>query len=261
MLVVYKARKSRSMRAPPYFGCAHGQATVALRLTAGWRAGRERMSVLTDRAWCHSNGLVMTLPRHPREEDHEPGRGAGRIVARQRTSAEAAEFEAMFRAHYAPVCGYVRRLVGTMAVAEEIAQEVFARIWERQETFAFVNARTFLLVAAKRLALNHLRMDQVRARWRAGEESAEHPVAASAEGAVEQDDLAVAVRRAVERLPARTRAVYRLHREAGMTYREIALELGVSIKTVDGQMARALRILRVSLAGYFTVVAAVLIGQ
>jgi RNA polymerase sigma-70 factor (ECF subfamily) len=46
-----------------------------------------------------------------------------------------------------------------------------------------------------------------------------------------------------------------------MTYREIARELGVSMKTVDGQMGRALRMLRVSLAGYVGVVVAALIAR
>jgi RNA polymerase sigma-70 factor (ECF subfamily) len=78
---------------------------------------------------------------------------------------------------------------------------------------------------------------------------------------VECGDLATAVRAAVDRLPPRARAIYRLQREAGMSYAEIARELGISVKTVDGQMGRAIRMLRASLAGYLAIVAAVVIGQ
>jgi RNA polymerase sigma-70 factor (ECF subfamily) len=189
----------------------------------------------------------MSMPHRPRSAP-EP---------RDRSSADTREFEAMFRAHYAAVCGYVRRLVGSMAVAEEIAQDVFARIWEREERFAYANPRTFLFVAAKRLALNHLRRCAVTARWRAAEQLLE-PLAAAPDVDLGGDELAAAVRRAIEQLPPRTRAVYRLQREAHMSYADIARELGISIKTVEGQMGRALRMLRSSLAGYLAIVVAVL---
>jgi RNA polymerase sigma-70 factor, ECF subfamily len=201
----------------------------------------------------------MTVPQHPsgdarRDRDREGG------VVRERTAEEREAFEAMFRANYAPVCGYVRCLVGSMAIAEEIAQDVFARIWERAVSFQYDEPRTVLFVAAKRLALNSIRRRQVSERWQAAEMVAEPKVGEAADGAVERGDLARAVREAVDRLPPRARAIYRLQREAGMSYSEIARELGISVKTVDGQMGRALRMLRASLAGYLAIVAAVVIG-
>jgi RNA polymerase sigma-70 factor, ECF subfamily len=203
----------------------------------------------------------MTLPHQPGDDTRERLTLEGAGVKRERTQAEQREFEAMFRAHYAALCCYVRRLVESMAIAEDIAQDVFARIWEREPSFVYENARTFLFVAAKRLALNYLRRQQVATNWSAQEMRSDPRTAESAAQSVEREDLAKAVRAAVDRLPPMVKAIYRLQREAGMSYSEIARELGLSVKTVDGHMGRAIRMLRASLAGYLAIVAAVGIGS
>ena len=64
------------------------------------------------------------------------------------------------------------------------------------------------------------------------------------------DEVTRAVNRAVDKLPPRCREIFLMSREGGMTYAEIAHSLGISIKTVETQMGRALRSLRLSLARY-----------
>jgi RNA polymerase sigma-70 factor (ECF subfamily) len=63
-------------------------------------------------------------------------------------------------------------------------------------------------------------------------------------------EIVSAVRIAVERLPERCRLVFTLHREQGMSYREVAEVMGISPKTVDVQMGRALKALRRSLRSF-----------
>ncbi|HJU73447.1 MAG TPA: sigma-70 family RNA polymerase sigma factor, partial [Gemmatimonadaceae bacterium] len=67
---------------------------------------------------------------------------------------------------------------------------------------------------------------------------------------VTESELAAAVRAAVDRLPPRCREVFMLSRDSGLTYGEIAKALGISIKTVETQMGRALKALRESLKIY-----------
>jgi RNA polymerase sigma-70 factor (ECF subfamily) len=182
----------------------------------------------------------------------------------ERTAAEVAAFEAMFRAHYVYVCAYARRFVRSQAVAEELAQDVFARIWARPGSMETGrNERAYLFVAMKRTALNYLAREGLAARYEAAQEheaSLERDRWSSTDVA-EDRELEARVQAAVEALPPQARAVWRLQREAGMSYAEVARELNLSVKTVERHMGRALRGLRVSLAGYLAMVVAVVLTR
>lgn len=67
-----------------------------------------------------------------------------------------------------------------------------------------------------------------------------------------EDEMRIAVERAVEALPDRCREVFELSRTKGMKYIEIASFLGISVKTVEAQMGKALRILREELRPWIT---------
>jgi RNA polymerase sigma-70 factor (ECF subfamily) len=64
------------------------------------------------------------------------------------------------------------------------------------------------------------------------------------------EELSVAVQAAVQSLPDRCREVFELSRVHGLKYAEIARQLGISVKTVEAQMGKALRTLREKLAGW-----------
>jgi RNA polymerase sigma-70 factor (ECF subfamily) len=171
--------------------------------------------------------------------------------------AEAA-FDALFRAHHAGMCSVVHQMVRSRPVAEELVQDVFVRIWDRPDrgTSSEVT-RAYLYTAARNAALSHLRRERMHATWMARESIASHD-AASACDELEYEELATAVQSAIERLPSRTRLVFTMHRQQELTYAEIAEVLGLSVKTVEAQMGRALRLLRASL-GSFVAVALLLV--
>jgi len=112
--------------------------------------------------------------------------------------------------------------------------------------------RAYLYAAARNQALTILRHERVVDRHVLRQTSPGAPVAMypSADAAVELDEIACAARRAIAALPERSRLVFQLSREQGMTYAEIATVLGISIKTVEGTMMRALKRLRAGLEGF-----------
>ena len=159
---------------------------------------------------------------------------------------------ALFREHYAGLCGFVVRYVKSRDVAEEVVQEIFLRVWEQCETSgAAVPTRAYLYTAARNQAFTILRHERVVDRHVAHHRSAAMPAAVHppADAAVELDELTRAAQRAIAALPERSRLVFLLSRERGMSYAEIATVLGISIKTVEGTMMRALKKLRASLEG------------
>lgn len=161
------------------------------------------------------------------------------------TPAQAG-FEALFRAHYAGLVRFATRLVDSRMEAEELVQDVMFKVWERQDQLAVGDElKTYLYRATRNHALNLLRRRRLERIWQSNLPSEEPSV-----GPLEADDstaMEVAVRRAIDALPDRCREVFLLSREQSLTYAAIAETMGISVKTVETQMGRALKALRASL--------------
>jgi RNA polymerase sigma-70 factor (ECF subfamily) len=157
-------------------------------------------------------------------------------------------FDALFRATYAQLVGVTRSIVRDADVAEEIVQDVLLELWRRREALVVEDSlRAYLFRATRNRALNHLRHIAVERR---GEPfvRGESAVSPRADARLSASEIEVAIRDAVAKLPERCREVFELSRLHGLKYSEIAQTLGISIKTVEAQMGKALRILREQLA-------------
>lgn len=130
------------------------------------------------------------------------------------------------------------------AVAEEIVQDVMLELWKRREALAAESSpQAYLFQSTRNRALNHIRHERVE---RMGEPYAtrEQAVDAPAPSLLVEDEMRVALKRAVDGLPDRCREVFELSRMHNLKYSEIATTLGISVKTVEAQMGKALRVLR-----------------
>jgi RNA polymerase sigma-70 factor (ECF subfamily) len=169
------------------------------------------------------------------------------LLDRLRRGDDAA-FDEIFRTWYAPLVRLAERFVGTQAVAEELVQDVMLEMWRRRELLAEEGSpQAYLYRSTRNRALNHLRHARVEQRAApklADPGSREAPAPAQ----VVAQELDSAVRSAIDGLPDRCRQVFQLSRVHGLKYSEIATTLGISVKTVEAQMGRALRELRERLA-------------
>jgi len=169
------------------------------------------------------------------------------LLARLRRGDEPA-FDALFREYYAPLVGLAESLLGTRAAAEEIVQDVMLEVWRRRETIQLEESwRAYLFRAARNRALNEIRHQRVRQKSEPYTRS-EESVDASALNELVGDELTAAVNAAVAALDEPVREVFTLSRSNGLKYAEIANVLGVSVKTVEARMTRALKELRERLA-------------
>ncbi|MEO6446649.1 MAG: RNA polymerase sigma-70 factor [Gemmatimonadaceae bacterium] len=175
------------------------------------------------------------------------------LVRRIRDGDERA-LEEIFRAYYAGMCSFVRRFVHAPDIAEELVQDVFFKLWSKRDSLSDIDAlKTYLFRAARNTALNHLRRKKLEHAWEEREAARGEPTAAAAtDDDAFSDDIGRAVQAAVLKLPPRCREIFLLSRDGGLTYNEIAAALGISVKTVETQMGRALRSLRLSLARFRT---------
>jgi RNA polymerase sigma-70 factor (ECF subfamily) len=169
------------------------------------------------------------------------------LLVRLRRGDEAA-FDAIFRRWYPSLVRAAESLVRSRAVAEELVQDVMLELWKRRETLAEESSpQAYLFQATRNRALNHIRHARIE---RLGEPHASRPEAvdSTAHSLVVEEEMLVAVKKAVDRLPDRCREVFELSRTHGLKYSEIATALGISIKTVEAQMGKALKTLREELA-------------
>jgi RNA polymerase sigma-70 factor (ECF subfamily) len=171
------------------------------------------------------------------------------LIARIRQGDERA-FDELFRSAYAQLVGAANVVLRDPAVAEEIVQDVMLELWRRRETLVVEDSlRAYLYRATRNRALNHVRHLAVQRR---GEpqlrgESAAPP---RADARLTAGEIQVALRDAIHDLPDRCREIFEMSRVQGLKYAEIAEILGISVKTVEAQMGKALRILRERLAAW-----------
>ena len=161
---------------------------------------------------------------------------------------DTAAFDAIFKTWYGPLVGTAERMLRDRAVAEELVQDVMLELWRRRESLAADgSAQAYLFQATRNRVLNHLRHLKIEQR---SEPEVQSEVASTphADAEAVQEELDVAVQRAVQALPDRCREVFELSRVHGLKYAEIAKTLGISVKTVEAQMGKALRTLRERLA-------------
>ena len=161
---------------------------------------------------------------------------------------DTASFDSIFREWYPRLVLIADRLVGERQVAEDLAQEVFLELWRRRDSLALeTTVHAYLLQSVRNRSLNHLRHVHVRRRSvpdvveMAG---ASKPADAEAVAA----ELAIAINEALASLTPRCREVFQMSRDRGLKYSEIATQLGISVKAVEAQMGKALRVMREQLA-------------
>lgn len=159
-------------------------------------------------------------------------------------AGEAEEFERLFRTLYPELCDYATRLLEP-AEAEDVVASVFATMWRRQrEGNRPDRIRAYLFAAVRNQALKHLRNRKVSRRLRNAKRHRIVPRLHSP-NPIPGDQLNLQriearVRACLEELPPRPREVFILSRHHGLSRAEIASVLGISVKTVENHMTRAL---------------------
>jgi RNA polymerase sigma-70 factor (family 1) len=160
-------------------------------------------------------------------------------------------FEAVFKDYYERLCNYANTYINNMTEAEEMVQGAFLALWERHEVIDIhTSLKSYLYKAVHNNCVNRIKHFQVRREHR---EEYLHYADIEYEqvsDAVIGKELEQKINSAIESLPPQCQKVFRLSRFEYLTYNEIAEKLGISVKTIENHMIKALRILREELKEY-----------
>ena len=196
----------------------------------------------------------MSFSRDAARQLHAPAASDRQQFERFR-AGDATAFELLFRAYAAQLCAFAAGYVHSSAIAEELVQDLFCWLWDhRAETPAPASVRAYLFASLRNRAINHLRRERLSLDFRSS--MARASAGSSPLGGADADllaaDLSSALAAAVRRMPTRCREVFTLIRDDHLSYAETAEVLGISPKTVEIHMSRALSLLRGHLAPWLS---------
>jgi RNA polymerase sigma-70 factor (ECF subfamily) len=144
-------------------------------------------------------------------------------------------------------------------VAEELVQDTFMKLWEIRETLNDqINIRNFLYTITKNNCLNYLRNQKISLKHQENMKYLEmqfnYEALERLGNYLQFEELRNKIDEAISKLPAEVIETFKLSRFEELSYREIAEQQGISIKTVEARISKALRILRVELRDYLPMV-------
>ena len=169
----------------------------------------------------------------------------GKVVA----NGDYYAFRELFTHHYRALCNYAMRVVVTREIAEEVVSDVFVKLWKNREQIeVHTSFQAYIYRAVRNQALDYLKLRVHRQYERESLDSVQWNMShADHFSPVEEltfNEFFDHVEGCIQALPRQCQLIFRLSREEGLRYRDIAEKLEISVKTVETQMSRALKVLR-----------------
>ena len=160
-------------------------------------------------------------------------------------------FEEFFKTHFKALHSYAYTILKDDGIAEEMVQNVFYKVWEKKDQVDIqTSLKAYLYKAVYHESLNYLKHEKVKSVHEAHAMYSTDHSGNLAEKKLMQRELETKLQRAINDLPEQCRTIFQLSRFEELKYREIADTLGLSIKTVENQMGKALKILRLKLVEF-----------
>lgn len=170
-------------------------------------------------------------------------------------------FEHVFKHHFKNLYRYALTILQDHDQAEDIVQNVFYKLWDKIESLQFSGSlAAYLYRAVYNESLNHLKHKKVRRTYQT---YITHTMKDQTDGAQRKvifSELERRLQAAINELPEQCRTIFQMSRFEELRYLDIADRLGISVKTVENQMGKALKQLRVKLIDYLPLILLILLN-
>jgi RNA polymerase sigma-70 factor (ECF subfamily) len=159
-------------------------------------------------------------------------------------NSDQVAFQVLFKKYYAGLCHFAHQFLKDRELAEETVQDMFVKFWDKRAGLNIESSvRHYFFRWVRNHCLNQLQHEKIKKRY------ADKVMEASG---LEPDPgqyfievgLLQKIEKSIQSLPPKRQEIFRLSREHGLKYKEIAEELHISVKTVEAQMGLALKHLR-----------------
>ncbi len=168
-----------------------------------------------------------------------------------RQGVSKSEFEDVFKSSFMALHSYAFTILREEAVAEEIVQNMFYKIWEKRETLQINQSlKAYLYQCVYHDSLNYLKHLKVKKEHQSYILSTTGETDFDSSKKLIGKEMETRISQVINQLPEQCRTIFQMSRFENLKYREIADALGLSIKTIENQMGKALKIMRIHLAEY-----------
>lgn len=172
---------------------------------------------------------------------------------------EKKAYEAIYNDFFGVLYHLCLQYLHNEKVSEEIVQDTFLKLWEIRETLNDqINLRNFLYTITKNNCLNYLRNQKISLKHQENMKYLEmqfnYDALEKLGDYIQFEELRSKIDEAISKLPAEVVETFRLSRFEELSYKEIATQQDVSIKTVEARISKALRILRIELKDYLPLI-------
>jgi RNA polymerase sigma-70 factor (family 1) len=155
------------------------------------------------------------------------------------------EFESIFNAWYEPIRNFLYYKTGDIQVAEDIAQDVFLKVWEKRNEIKIETVKQLLYTIANNLFLNHINRQKVSLKFAENYTIGQNKE--SPEFEMELKEFDNKLQKAIGLLDEKQRTVFLMNRIEKFTYNQIADNLSITVKAVEKRMQKALSFLKVKI--------------
>jgi RNA polymerase sigma-70 factor, ECF subfamily len=159
-------------------------------------------------------------------------------------------FDYLFHLYYSGLVVYAKKFISEQAAAEDIVQEIFVSLWINRKSFYISQSiKSYLFTAVKNRSIDYIRHKMVTSQ-------VEKTLAEKMEISYSEDNLLIEselrslIHAAIHKLPPVCQEIFIMNRFEGLKPAEIAEKKGISVRTVEGHIGKALRLMRVELEAY-----------
>jgi RNA polymerase sigma-70 factor (ECF subfamily) len=177
-----------------------------------------------------------------------------KILLEKLKNDDQSAFTALFTKYYQDLVRFSFGITRNSDASEEIVQEVFLKLWENRFAFDIhTSLRSFLLKAVQNRSIDSLRHISIRHKYAAI--VLEHPTLLEndTENYILYSELEANFNQAMDKIPTQYAEVFRMSRIETLNYQEIAQKLGVSVRTVEVRIGKALSLLREELKDFLLI--------
>jgi len=160
-------------------------------------------------------------------------------------------FEVLFRDNYVGLCRYCIQFVKKPEIAEEIVQDQFIIVWEKKDSIDIhTSYKSYLYKSVKNRSIDYLKSRISKLKFEEPTDNIGIAENYNPQIILEAKDTALLVQKAIDDLPEKCHVIFSLSSFAGLSNKEIADELDISIKTVENQVTIAIKKIKVALKNH-----------
>jgi RNA polymerase sigma-70 factor, ECF subfamily len=159
-------------------------------------------------------------------------------------SNDAKALKILFERYYSSLCTFAYKFVKNVHLAEEVVSDVFFNIWIKKEKIEIkLNLKTYMYTAVRNQSLNYLKKNKIHLEDIETIVKENKISDLNADKFITYEELNNDIEALLQQLPEKRQIIFRMNRIDGLSYKEIAEILSISIHTVQNQMVAAVKFL------------------